>query len=785
MGGGDERMRIRLFKNRSIFASWLISYFLLLLMPLTISTVVYLQAYRIVEAEITHVNTEVIKQVQIAFDSGLQDVRKFGAYVALNQNLNLLMKEVKRENLLERYYLVYHSINDLKAYNITNEYIDEYYVYLKQLDLVLTAYGIENSEDFYNLNQKGIIYRDIMTFNQWKDVLNKQYKGDYVSLRGKGDDTANSIKPIIYIKSLPIFGPGQPFATFVITLNNQRLYDAIQSIGTLNNAWGIILDSNDNILFSTRPVDQPVPVKYRAMGNMSGMLDGRMNDGDVKITYIASKVEDWKYISIMPARVFEEKVSYIRELIIWGIALSILLGGIVAFLFSRKNYSPMGDLVANLAKRVGLPSGKEYNEYRFIQDAMNNTLDENEKINERLKQQNSVLRSNFLMRLLKGRMEDNNYINETMDSYKLKFDSDYFIVMLFYITDFSKFYSNDKDWNSKSKFQLVQFIITNVVEELASQKNQAYMAEVDEMLACIVNFRNPDLQSGKQDMLHTATEAKNFIREKFNIDFIVSVSGMHKTVFGIPEAYQEALRAMEYKRTLDKEDIIFFDDMKSTRGKYNYPIETEHQLINCIKSGDFETSCSILNEVYDNNFSKSAPSNDMVRCLMFDLASTMLKTIPEINGQNDNLFLQELDIVERLVNCKKVQEMKQQMIVILSEICDYIQHNRKGRKEQLAENVMDYIRSNYHNVGLNVSVIADKFQLTPAYLTRLFKEQTGEGLFEYLTKVRMDKAKELLRSNEVSIKDLASKVGYFSSQAFIRAFKKCEGVTPGLYKEIE
>ena len=129
---------------------------------------------------------------------------------------------------------------------------------------------------------------------------------------------------------------------------------------------------------------------------------------------------------------------------------------------------------------MGLSSVRGYNEYRFIQDTVNNIFSENEKINVRLKQQDLVLRSNFLMKLLKGRLDDKIFISKALESYNLRFNSDSFAVILFYIADFNRFFNNSNDEGAtEEEFELAQFVVANVVEELASRKNQGYMTEVD------------------------------------------------------------------------------------------------------------------------------------------------------------------------------------------------------------------------------------------------------------------------------------------------------------------
>ena len=69
-------------------------------------------------------------------------------------------------------------------------------------------------------------------------------------------------------------------------------------------------------------------------------------------------------------------------------------------------------------------------------------------------------------------------------------------------------------------------------------------------------------------------------------------------------------------------------------------------------------------------------------------------------------------------------------------------------------------------------------------MSRIFKKESGTGLLDYIIRYRVDKAKELMTSNpEESIASIAVRVGFCSSQTLIRAFKRCEGITPGHYRQ--
>ena len=85
---------------------------------------------------------------------------------------------------------------------------------------------------------------------------------------------------------------------------------------------------------------------------------------------------------------------------------------------------------------------------------------------------------------------------------------------------------------------------------------------------------------------------------------------------------------------------------------------------------------------------------------------------------------------------------------------------------------------------ISLEDVAGKLSVTPQYLSKLFKEDTGFTFKEYLTELRIEESKNLLKAGELSIKDICFKVGYNDTSYFIRAFKKFEGITPKDYQRI-
>lgn len=95
--------------------------------------------------------------------------------------------------------------------------------------------------------------------------------------------------------------------------------------------------------------------------------------------------------------------------------------------------------------------------------------------------------------------------------------------------------------------------------------------------------------------------------------------------------------------------------------------------------------------------------------------------------------------------------------------------------------ILEYVNSNYNGViGLNEC--AAKLHLSPSHISRMFKKYTGESFITYLNELRIKKAMELLRETDLTIKEIAHRVGFNNLNYFHKSFKAITGVTPGIYK---
>lgn len=99
----------------------------------------------------------------------------------------------------------------------------------------------------------------------------------------------------------------------------------------------------------------------------------------------------------------------------------------------------------------------------------------------------------------------------------------------------------------------------------------------------------------------------------------------------------------------------------------------------------------------------------------------------------------------------------------------------------IAQNIRKYIENNYSR-NFRISVFEKEYHFSSAYLTKIFRSVYGYSIYEYVLKLRMERAKELLENPDIKILDISERLGYADNHYFSKAFKKYYHISPSQYR---
>ncbi|MDF2922188.1 MAG: transcriptional regulator, AraC family [Paenibacillaceae bacterium] len=764
-------------KRKSIFISWLLSYFTVIAVCIAVSSAMYVRAERLVAEEINTSNEILLQQIQQSADSRLKEIVMLGNQISVDKNV-MGMFYVKEPLTPNDRMTSLQIVNSFKSSSNANTYISFYYVYFSSRNSVIAMDGVYDRAALFDIHHKS----DGLGYKDWEALMNGEHRGEFMPFSGSG--AGSSERTIAYLKSLLLNDAGTK-VTLCVTFEESRLLEAIKTPKLSGKGAVLVLNSSNEIISSTTESGH-YALDYSALSGSRGIIPFVHNNEKMVVSYRQSEINDWKYVSVVSVSQYMEKVESMRRLTYISMSACLVLGSFMAFMAVRRNYNPVKNMMnfVNRArnKEAAATDADGADEFSFIQDFIESTLTEKDEYYQDWKRHSAELKSFFLQRLLKGDVEEELYSNGILASYEIRFATEQFAVLLFCMEDFSRLFANNK---SKDR-RITEFLISNVAEELANQHHAGWLIKMEDMVACLINFKTADMQQNLAELNRIAVESRTFLEEKLRVDVSIAKSGIHEGVGHIPLAYKETLEAMDYRIVFGSGTIIGYGDIKPAPRSYSFTMLTEQRFINSIKAGDYEQAGEIINAIFTENFSQNTLSLEMTQCFMFSLVNAMMKALEEISMLLNHQFLDDLKPVERLLKCKSVSSMKEELDQILLRICEYVREvQKKSRNDGLRDAIMTFIEEHYHDVNLGVAGIAEAFQLNPIQMSRFFREQNGgETLPDYINRFRIGKAKQLLEYGDTSISAIAIGVGYSNANTFIRSYKKYEGITPGKFREL-
>ncbi|MGG1312168.1 AraC family transcriptional regulator [Cohnella laeviribosi] len=752
--------------SRSVAFRWIVSYAVILLIPVALSVIVYSQTREIVEYEIKRASVAMLKQVKYIVDGELRQTENLAAQLTVHPDVRHFL-DLKDETGASAYH-IYRTEQQLKKMLAANDFLKDIYIYSNALDSVLSGETYASARMFYEMkNQTGTF-----AYEDWRELMIADHAGQYVQLPVKNKEKKENTPS--YIRSFPAQAGSGAAGTLLIPLNAEKIKTMLENIDWVKKGQVFIVDPNGQILFQNSENVEALSATYRKwIGRGTSTFTDTFQGKKSMITIESSDTSGWSYVSVFPVDVFWERARAVRTLNVLGLALCIGIGGLLIYYFARKNYDPVKELVNVFSLRQRQGTSRDLDEYTYIRRNVLETIRERDDMKNRHVRQLRVLQSYYLSRLMKGQTDRNVPLAEAAMTHHLSWTSDRFAVLLFYI---------DSDEGGTTDLPLSQFIVSNIVKDSVEGRHAIDFTDVDGTLGAVVNVAPGRADCWKDEIEDALAQAYEFITARYKLRFTTVGSDLQTGLDGVHQAFLQALEAQEYRMVLGEDALIWYGNVKPSEGSYFFTVNDEMILLNLLKADEFEKAKGMIDQIVQRAFQRQTPL-EMAKCVLLDVATTLIKSIP--GPEQAGVAWEEWRPLKRLLSCATKAEFHQELHDIFDKVCGVLRSRQTAHAGAgIGDQVAEFVKENYRDPNLSVSMIGDRFRLTPQYVSRLFREQIGQGLHDFISQTRVEAAKALLQTG-ASIDDTAARVGFASGHAFIRVFKKYVGITPGKYKALQ
>lgn len=278
-------------------------------------------------------------------------------------------------------------------------------------------------------------------------------------------------------------------------------------------------------------------------------------------------------------------------------------------------------------------------------------------------------------------------------------------------------------------------------------------------------------------------DAITTIRENFGIELIIALSGKHKEFNEMRNAYQEANVAAEQAFFIGPDIVIEYSNLNEYKpaGAESCRASDFDELLYAVRGGNTE---QIKRREHGPGFLCSGADDvETVKGKYWDLLSRILavkKSIPEESDDGRNRDI--LKTFASIYNAASIQELDNIIMAIALETAEQILHNQQQGIARIVDKAKKYIDEHYSE-QFALGDVADNVYVSSSYLSRIFKRVTDLNFSEYVNKVRIEHARQLLQESDLMTYQIGEAVGYSDPHYFSRIFKKLTGHSPTWFRD--
>ena len=531
---------------------------------------------------------------------------------------------------------------------------------------------------------------------------------------------------------LPLYTDYQEYrGNIIFLLHNDVFEDYIGTRLSAYNAATIVFDSNGSAVYCSKP------------GFSISDITGSSSD-DYIIRRSMSESTGWQAFAAMSRSqtVFEQVAGISKEFEVTMLIIA-LLAGIAIMLLSQINYSPIRKLNSKAAELI--PDKASGNEFENISKTMDWLKTENTSLSAKLEESLEAVKNAMIMRLISGEYSSKEDFNDDASDLDMELTMDCFTVAIIRM----------KKPEDKTAISIKRaFPGSNLIycRNPFSPNTIVFLANTASSTAAQALF---------SDIL-------GYIKDTMNMQATIGIGSTADDTEKIPRSYIEADSALDYRFIKGNGTLISYSEAIRNDSGILYPNKEFEVLSNALASMNKEAIQEAIESITKVLATDGIPLY-LARNICFDMIHMVSKSKAFMtSGKVEAPF--------KLTGMETAGE-------IIDMVNSWQQNLKPSSPQNLSiQNIQRYLDENCLRCSFSVYEAAEHFGMSLSAFSKYYKDNTGMNIIDYTTAIRIGKAKELLRSTDTPITEIAESVGYYNLSSFTRRFKLNQGISPSEYR---
>lgn len=718
---------------------WFLSYILTVLVCILIGYIVTGFSERVLKEQINETMFNAFSNT-ITTISHRIDSQQTNMYAVLeNQNVVSLSNKYSNFSRIDESELIGHIMDEMSVQFAMADIANEHYICFDNKDIVLGINEVLDKDSAYKYWFSNVY----PSRQEWLDSIFSTRR--LIEFRVFNDKNGNR-KAALIQKRIRNIG-ARPSSVAISIIDERLLFDSLYEDDTTKT----VLLYDGEVIFSSHS-----GLNYSSIEKNGTRVTV---DGKSYVQFGAEKNGIY-FIQLFNNENYTRQLKGIKLL---GLAINVvifLFGILMAAYFTRINYKPLRRVMSRL--RVDM---SDENEYIAIEKSIENVLNDRTDMTKRLRETDKRISETYNKMLLSAGSRKE--IKSIAEGLQIKFAHRYFALVAFRLTNLG-IVAGENETNSED-IEIAAFSIANVFGELLPEEITCDWCLLDDTCVCILNFTRQDKLD---DVFDTARSVCEFMKENFRMRLSVFISS-GGSLGDLPQMKKELEALGIPAKFLPERDSFIYGDYAEYALKI-WNANYKNLLLESIASGNAPVAENVVNEFFACGLLENVEPQ-LGKKIFFE---TLFSVYAEQRGGCD-----DGSAIALLLNEGKFAEARKEFIAAFRRFA--ANDTAEGSDERILQ-IIAFIEENYANVDLNVSYISNHFNISISRLSRYFKNNTNEGLADYILKYRCNKAVEYINENPgMPVNEIGEACGFYSTGSFIRAFKRIYGVTPGKYNKAQ